>query len=769
MSPLVMPFVIGAVVLLGMLLGIFAIFRAFYVKVEQGTALIVNDLSATPKVRFTGSLVIPVLYKAELMRVSLITLQVDRRGKEGLICKDNMRADITVAFYLRVNETQADVLRVAKAIGAHRASDRNAVDELFNAKFSEALKTVGKKFEFTELFEKRQEFRDEIVKIIGADLNGYVLEDVAIDYLEQTPKHLLDSNNILDAEGIRKITERTATQNVVTNELEQNEKLAITKKNVEAREATLALERQQAEAEARQKREIETIRSREEAEAARVREEQRLIAEAARLETEEKLKIREQNVQREVEVAEQNRQRAVAIEVERVQRAKALEQVTTDREVQLQGVERDKVVEVGKKDVANITRERIAIDKTVTVEEERIKEVRVVSEAERDKQARVLAAEAAAQEEMVRAVKEAEAAEAASRHKAVELATMAQASEAAAKHKAAELATMAQAKLEAASREADAKRILAEASRVELAAPGLAEAAVREAEAGAIEKVGAAEARVLEAKAEAVYKQGSAEARVLAERLAAQADGEAKLGQAKATAAESVGVAEATVTARQLAAQAEGEAKLGQAKATAAESVGLAEAKVLAERLAAQAAGEAKLGTAKATAVESVGVAEANVTAKKLMAEAEGLTKKFEAIDSLSDRARQHEEFRMTLQGHLEQAMAAIHAGRDVSKENAEVIASALRNANIDLVGGDGGMFDSLSKALTLGKSIEGFAGKSPIVQDLLARFLGTGNGAARLAGGAPTVPITPEVFEQVAPKVDAPAVAPAAAADPVA
>ncbi|HEV2146764.1 MAG TPA: hypothetical protein VGR37_05055 [Longimicrobiaceae bacterium] len=671
---LVMPFLIGAGVLLVVLMGTFALFSAFYVKVEQGTALIVNDLSSVPKVRFTGSLVIPVLYKAELMRISLITLQVDRRGKEGLICRDNMRADIAVAFYLRVNETQEDVLRVAKAIGAGRASDRNAVDELFNAKFSEALKTVGKKFEFTELFEKRQEFRDEIIKVIGNDLNGYVLEDVAIDYLEQTPKHLLDQNNILDAEGIRKITERTATQNVVTNELEQNEKLAITKKNVEAREALLALERQQAEAEARQKREIETIQAREAAETARVREEQRLIAEQARLESDEKLQIREQNVQREIEVAAQNRERAVAIEAERVERARQMEKVTTDREVQLQGVERDKVVEVGKKDVANITRERIAIDKTVTVEEERIKEVRVVSEAEREKQARVLAAEAEAQEAMVRTIKEAEAAEAAARYRAVEI------------------TTLAQAQLDAATRESEAKRVLAEGLRVEMAAPGLAEAAVREAEATAIEKVGTAEARVIEAKADAAYKQGSAEARVLAERLGAQAEGEAKLGQAKAT------------------------------------------------------------------AVESVGGAEATVTAKKLTAEAEGLTKKFEAIDSLSDRARQHEEFRMTLETHLEQAMAAISAGRDVSKENAEVIASALRNAKIDLVGGDGGMFEMLSKSLTLGKSIEGLAGKSPIVQELIERFLGAGGGAARerLAAHAPAVvPITPEVFEQVAPKAD--------------
>ena len=64
-----------------------------------------------------------------------------------------MRADITVAFYLRVNETEQDVLRVAKAVGTQRASDNEAVYNLFAAKFSEALKTVGKKVEFEELFE----------------------------------------------------------------------------------------------------------------------------------------------------------------------------------------------------------------------------------------------------------------------------------------------------------------------------------------------------------------------------------------------------------------------------------------------------------------------------------------------------------------------------------------------------------------------------------------------------------------------------------------
>lgn len=68
-----------------------------------------------------------------------------------------------------------------------------------------------------------------------------------------------------------------------------------------------------------------------------MREEQRLVSENARLQSDELIKIREQEQLRQAEVAEQNRQRAVTIEQERVERAKQLEKVTTDREVQLQG------------------------------------------------------------------------------------------------------------------------------------------------------------------------------------------------------------------------------------------------------------------------------------------------------------------------------------------------------------------------------------------------------------------------------------------------
>lgn len=646
-------------------LGILGMFKAFYNKVPQGTALIVNDLSSSPKVHFTGAIVYPVIYKKELMKISLITLEVDRRGKDGLICRDNMRADITVAFYLRVNETPQDVLKVAKAIGAERASDKAAVNELFNAKFSEALKTVGKQIDFVKLFENRQEFRDRIVEVIGNDLNGYVLEDVAIDYLEQTSKASLDPSNILDAEGIRKITELTAAQNVITNELERNEQLAITKKNVETREAMLALERQQADAEARQKREIATIQAREEAETAKVQEEERLKSEQARIATQESLDIREQNRMREVEVAEQNRQRAVVIEVEKVHRAKDLEIVSREREVELQRIDKEKALEIQRKDIANVIRDRIVVEKSVAQEEERIKEVRQVSEADRSKQVAVIAAQAKAEEELVRQVKQAEADETSSKHRAVEM------------------TVIAQAELEAAGKHSEAKKRMAEGIEAERAAPGLADARVREVTAAALEK------------------EGMVKARVVAETMAAEAKG--------------------------------------------TQDKGMAQAKVLEENLGAQARGEEQLGTAQAKVTKDRGLSEAEVLREKYRSEAEGLTEKFTALSSLSDQARAHEEFRMQLEKSFEQAIASIAANKDIAREQAEVLSAALSKANIDIVGGEGAFFDSFAKALSVGKAVEGFAGKSPVVQEVLQKLLSLGGTAAPGKDAPAKVPVQAE------------------------
>ena len=478
-------------------------------KVEQGKALIVSKLRRVD-VTFTGQVVLPVLHKAEVMDISVKAIEITRAGKDGLICKDNIRADIRISFFVKVNKTVEDVVKVAQAVGTARASDQKTLQELFHAKFSEALKTVGKQLDFTDLYTKREELRYRIIEVIGVDLNGYHLEDAAIDYLEQTPLTQLDPANVLDAQGIRKITELTAVEHVRTNEAQRTEEKEITRQNVDAREAILELERRQADAEIKQRREIETVRAREEAETARVVEEERLRAQGAFLRTEEELGIQRENQAREIAVAAKNRERVIAVESERVEKDRMLEVIARERETQLTRISAEKEVEAEKREIAEVIRERVSVDRTVAEQEEAVKTLRAVEEAERERQAVVIAAEAEAQEKLVKDIKAAEAAEQAAVHRATQ-----------------EL-TLAEARLKSADLDAQAKLRLAEGVQAEAAAQGLAAVQVRDKEAEVLEKAGRAEAEATQARLRAEAEGSRAKALAEAEGSRARALAEAE-------------------------------------------------------------------------------------------------------------------------------------------------------------------------------------------------------------------------------------------------
>lgn len=717
MNPMI--FVVAGVLFL-LVMAMLIMWARFYRKVDQGQALIVNRMKEEPDVYFTGAVVIPIIHRAETMDIALRTIALERREKDGLICRDNIRADIKVSFYVRVNKTKEAVLQVAQTIGVRRASDQHTLEELFLARFSEALKTVGKRMDFEELYEKRHQFKDEIIEVIG-DLNGYVLQDAAIDYLEQTSLDHMDPNNILDAQGIRKITELTTVQNTKTNEFKQTERKAVTRENVLAEEAIMALQRQEADARSKQQREIATVRAREAAETASVEAEEAKRAELARIKAEEEVKIAQANMQRQIEVAEKNRERIVAIENERVTKDKDLEGISREREVELQRISKEKELEIQRKDIADVIRARVVVDRDVAIEQERIKDVQAEATANRDKNVRVIAAEAEAQEKLVKTIKGAEA------------------SEEVAKFSARERLVAADASLSVADKEATAKIRKAEGVQAETAAEGLARVKVKEADAVATEKLGLAEARVelekMKAVADGQERQGLARIKVLdAEAAVIEKRGmtEAKVARetksAEAQGVEMAGMAQAKSTREQLLAEAEGLKQKGLSEAEGLREKGLAEAQV-------QSAG--------ADAIGKRGLAEAESIKLKLMAEAAGLKEKGAAMKALDGVGREHEEFRLRLDKDKAVELEGIRVNQHIAEAQAKVLAEAFGTANIQIVGGDGQFFDRFIKAVTLGRSIDGVVDSSHTVQAVAKGYL---EGSASLPNDVKEVLTRPAV-----------------------
>lgn len=672
---------IGAAALIIVIVAIVVLIAKFYRQVDQGTALIVNKMQAEPIVTFTGAVVYPIVNRAETMDISVKTVTINRRGKEGLICKDNIRADIEVTFFVRVNKTSDDVLAVAQAIGCARASDQRVIQDLFNAKFSEALKTAGKAMNFEDLYKERQVFKEEIKKVIGTDLNGFHLDDCAIDFLEQTPIETLDKDNVMDAEGIRKITDLTVIQNVQTNELRQKERMELGSQNLTSDEAIFRFEQRRAEAEAKKNKDIAVAQAREQNEAQRAAERELKETLLLRAKNDEESLVANEAKERAVLVAKQNKEREVAIEIERVKKAQQLEALSREREVEIQRINKDKEVEVKKKEIADVVRTRIVVDKTVAEEEERIKDVRVIAEANRLKESVRIQAEAQAAEVLVKQVKAAEA------------------SEEAAKFKAREKLIGADADLESADKLARAKIRLAEGIQAEQAAAGLAEVRVREAAAAASEK------------------QGLVDARIALEKMQSVAAGEEKQGLARV--------------------------KVAEAEAAAIQKKGAAEAQVVRDRLSAEAAGEEAMGLAKAkimetqaAAIEKHGAAEAAATRDRMLAEAAGISEKATAMKNLDVDSRLHEEFRIRLQASKDVALESMKNRKEVAEQQAKILAQAFEHAKIQIVGGDGQFFDRFVKAVSFGSSFDTAFEQSDTLRGLLGDLgmNGNGNGHAEAA-----------------------------------
>lgn len=516
-----------AIIIAVILIGLFFAIISWYKKVPQGQALVRTGQGGTKVAFDKGLFVVPILHMSESMDLSVKTVEIARLKKDGLICKDNLRADIKVVFFVRVNHEKNDIVKVAQTIGCARASDHNTLRELFEAKFSEALKTIGKRFEFVELYDSREKFRQQILEIIGTDLNGYVLDDCAIDYLEQTPMEFLDVNNILDSEGIKKITELTARQKVKANFIRREEEKTIKEQNVEAQEAILEFERQLAEKEERQKREIANIQAREGAEIAKINEEERLRSEMVRIKTAEEIAIAEENMQRQVLVASKNKERTDAVETERVEKDRLLEQTERERIVTLAEIEKERAIEQEKKNIQDVIKERIMVEKKVVEEEEKIKDTRELAAAQRSKNVAIIKAQEEGEATVITLQKEAEA------------------EKLAAEIQAEKLFIDAKAQKDAAEKEAEARKIQAEAKAAEEATLGLSEAQVIEAKARAretegsleaivIEKKAMAEAKGIEVRSDALRKQGMMEAEIMKEKGSSEAEVIEKKGVAEA-------------------------------------------------------------------------------------------------------------------------------------------------------------------------------------------------------------------------------------------
>lgn len=399
-----------------------------------------------------GALVLPVLHETIPVNMNTLRLEVRRANEQALITRDRMRVDVTAEFYVRVKPTSDSIANAAQTLGL-KTMEPESLKSLVEGKFVDALRAVAAEMAMEELHEKRVDFVQKVQQVVSEDLlkNGLELESVSLTGLDQTGFEHFNPQNAFDAEGLTRLTEAIETRRRTRNEIEQDTEVEIRRKNLEAEQQRLQIEREQEYARLEQQREVAIRRAHQSADIASREAEKKREAEQAQIEAKRQVDISSIEAERSTEEQRLSMQQQV--------RGREIEK---ERTVETAEIERRKAVELAEQDRAIAIAER--------------------SRAQSEAQAAASQAQAKAvrEEELVATVREVERAE---RQKAVELVQARQLAE----KEAIDVTVAAEAEKKASLDRAEALRVAAEAEaqKVRVTAQGEADAEVVKAQAQA--------------------------------------------------------------------------------------------------------------------------------------------------------------------------------------------------------------------------------------------------------------------------------------------
>ncbi|MBQ1500160.1 MAG: flotillin family protein [Sphingomonas sp.] len=232
-----------------------------------------------------GALVLPVFHETMPVNMNTVRLAVERKNMDALITLDRLRIDVKAEFYVRVRPDAQAIATAAQTLGM-RTMHPDALKELVEGKFVDALRSVAAGMTMAQLHEQRAEFVQKVQQVSSVDLamNGLELESVSLTGLDQTSIEHFNANNAFDAEGLTKLTEQIELRKKARNDIEQDTRVQIETKNLEAQRQSFLIGRDTEFARLEQEREVEMRRAVQAAEVAREQSLRQQEAEQAKIE-----------------------------------------------------------------------------------------------------------------------------------------------------------------------------------------------------------------------------------------------------------------------------------------------------------------------------------------------------------------------------------------------------------------------------------------------------------------------------------------------------
>lgn len=473
---------------------------------------------------------------------------------DGNYSAETIRVDLGVEFKLKVNiDNENEVIHAVKMYG-DLLSDAKALGQYLQGQLAEAVKTATRKLEFYELLNDRVGFREVVKQTLSKELDGLIVSDVSIIFVDHTPLDRLDPNNMLDNTGRKKIEEINAVKDIERATIAQDRNTQVTETEVKGAKERLQLNKSLEQEKAIADREVKNTQEEELTKIRKKSFEEDLARKEIEIETQKKAEIASQEKERDVETSRINNSQMLGIKEQEARKEVETKRLDADMAADKRKVENETTIAKGEKDLIAQRAENAEMQDTLTKKEESIKDTVAFKAAERSKEVKLTEARAESESQLIIRTTDAKAEKEAFAITAEKMKNEADAKYEVTKKgvEAGELEVELEIKRKSAplKAEADARTVNAEAIRVEGEAKAEVISKTGNAEAEVISSKGVAEAETLRKKYEATNEAGEETRKHELAKI--DRENEFKIREIQVKADENVGVEEARARATAL-------------------------------------------------------------------------------------------------------------------------------------------------------------------------------------------------------------------------
>ena len=237
--------------------------QRYYAKASLDTALVRTGFGGSRVVIDGGCLSLPILHQIQKVSMGTLSFTTRREGRDALMTKDKMRADVVFEFELRVGPTEKGIATAAQALGQRISRNSDTLSEVLSGSLVDAVQIAA---------------ASRTLEEIHLDRAGYS-RDVSAEVSEHAQKL-----------GMRKLAELVAEQRKERVRIETSAEISVRESHLVQHQRQLELKREESEADIAQNEHLAKFEAEAKSREDQARETALLASQTAKIENEQRAK-----------------------------------------------------------------------------------------------------------------------------------------------------------------------------------------------------------------------------------------------------------------------------------------------------------------------------------------------------------------------------------------------------------------------------------------------------------------------------------------------